>query len=286
MTIALGILTSGGILLAADSEETYADYVKVDQKKIDLAVHWAQDGLRTALITGAGSGHLIDAFTQYLEDEILKDARLKSHNPKSIFDAALVKFYGSHLVPFQYTREPPDISLILAYTGDDKHSSLYLSQLNVFVDCRKRRFAAAGIGASQAMVMLKLLLGDGAYPSLIEASFIASYVVHVLKQTTSGVGKRTDIRALHGHGFSTIIPPLSEELDALVGDYYRDFGLVAFRSVIGTWGLHRLSESALDFRKRFNELRARLPFKDATPAAPRSPQGSIRGRKRHPPSPG
>jgi hypothetical protein len=260
MTIALGILAQDGILLAADSEETHSAEVKVDQRKLNLAIHWAQDGTRSALVTGAGDGHLIDVFSQQLQDRVFKDVRLKT-DPIVVLDECLAKFYAKHVLPFQHYQpmERPDFDLIVALTADDGVPHLYKSRLNTFLRCgpSTNGFAAVGIGALQATVLMKRVLGVGWRPKLNDAAIVAGYVLHVVKETVPGCGKRSDIRALHGHGFSTLIPPVTQELEEAVTRYSGQFEGAMFLSVTGSRP-SKMVATTDELRKLFAELREKI----------------------------
>src|SRR5688500_20129682 len=68
MTIAVGIIASDGIVIAADTEESYGSTAKISGNKILLRS--SADG--DMAISGSGNAYYIDAVAQELEDEFLK----------------------------------------------------------------------------------------------------------------------------------------------------------------------------------------------------------------------
>jgi hypothetical protein len=98
MTIALGILASDGVVVAADTEELFG-YSKFEQTKITAHLNIAPEGNRLALVSGSGCGPYLDAFAQVVGDGLLKDERL-ARNPKRVFAQALNDFYRDNVVQF------------------------------------------------------------------------------------------------------------------------------------------------------------------------------------------
>src|SRR2546428_6976952 len=67
MTIALGILAKDGVVLAADTQETYAGIFKVDQSKITAVLNGTPKAPRGAfVVSGAGTAGHLDSIQQDL----------------------------------------------------------------------------------------------------------------------------------------------------------------------------------------------------------------------------
>ena len=69
MTIALGLLASDGIVIAADTQETYSGALKVNHPKISGALNgdrFNPEGV--FIVTGAGSAVHLDPIGQELSD--------------------------------------------------------------------------------------------------------------------------------------------------------------------------------------------------------------------------
>src|SRR5438552_17699196 len=101
MTIALGILAKDGVVLAADTQETFSGVFKVDQAKIlatVLGTSTKNDGVFG--VSGAGSGGHIDAISQELCDSFWRQ------HPKTLVDVGddirkrVSDFHAQHVLPY------------------------------------------------------------------------------------------------------------------------------------------------------------------------------------------
>lgn len=254
MTIAIGILTSEGVVVGADSEESFG-HVKADHLKIGAAFYAAEsrgDCHRIALITGAGSGHHIDAFAQRF-DIALSEPRFNTADPLPIFDEILGSFYDRFIGPMP-AREDNEIEIVMAYCGSGGTVDLYVSKQNLFVRCGRHNppYACVGYGAPQATLLLKKLLPDAWRPNVRQACLIAAYVLYSVKTSVAFCGKRSDIRVLAtGHSLSTVIPPDMERLERAVSAYSEEFEFTAFRAAIGVWSPDRVEKKLAELRRAF-----------------------------------
>jgi hypothetical protein len=72
MTIAAGFQADGGVVLAADTQETIPDYLKTQTSKI--AVFQREEQFRFAL-TGAGGSDMIEMIYQTIMDRFYEDRK-------------------------------------------------------------------------------------------------------------------------------------------------------------------------------------------------------------------
>jgi hypothetical protein len=124
VTIALGILAHDSVVIAADTQMTYPDYLKTGQGKIAWLRKTAPSGQLGGLaITGAGSG----AYLQHLQREFISRFSNNADLPtvddlRQDLKTRMHEFYRDHVVPFsQYgAAERPDVWLIMGYRDRDK----------------------------------------------------------------------------------------------------------------------------------------------------------------------
>src|SRR5437763_7400088 len=84
MTIALGLLAKNGLVLAADTQETYGNGWKVSQAKIipGLSANASKHGRNHIAVAGAGSGDYIDSLAR----KFINAFADTSKSPHEIFD--------------------------------------------------------------------------------------------------------------------------------------------------------------------------------------------------------
>ena len=219
MTIALGILASDGVVIAADREETFGQITKSSQNKISGVFRLsttAGTSHRFLLLAGSGHAHYIDAFAQYLDEGVLADPRIDA-NPKMVLDQALERFYTKKVVPFSGypSDDRPDFRVVMGLPAAGR-SHLFLSDHSALRE--EERFSAIGLGSLVVTPLIKRLLeiNSGARSvSIREAVVIAAHAVRDAKETVQGVGKETDIMAMFDDGaLARMVPPTQDKLDA------------------------------------------------------------------------
>jgi hypothetical protein len=206
MTIALGILTKGGFVIAADTQETYSGFLKLDQSKI-LGANGQHGHL---FVTGAGSSAHIDAAAQELCDSFIVnepanvrrlDARIKAHT---------IQFATQHIAPFtslpDYDR--PGLSLLIG-AQIRRDSVLWATDKSVARVCSPG-YGAVGIGAAHANLLLSRLPRP---KSAWVAAIMAAYVLFSVKQSVEGCGKRTQIALVSNGRGLTYWPEVIDKLE-------------------------------------------------------------------------
>jgi hypothetical protein len=252
MTIAVGIFTHDAVLLAADTEVTYGDYMKTEQGKIRGAVHIGADGVREFLLVGSGDSLYIDAFAQALERTI-KDRHFANFDARDGIGEVLHDFYERHIVALGLSaQERPCFDLLIAYGTPGERTRLFRTANNVVYE-HDHQFGAIGVGTAPAAHMLGRLLGHRRV-SLTEAAFLAAYVLFHVKATVPGCGKRTHMFALRGAALISVVPPDQEKLDAAIQRYSEELEPLIFRAAAGSEEVSSASNEMQSIRDIFDDV--------------------------------
>lgn len=197
MTIALGVLCSDGIVLAADSEEStgYAGGVKTSSVKIATGISGAPIGYQvSAAISGAGRARYLDSAKDCLIMPVLGTYADNYDAVKASIDGSLGEFYAKHVIPFASLpdHDRPEISLIIARQCAGQ-LSLWTTDKNTVQRCFK--YGAVGAGAAYATLLLSRYI----YPlNIAQGKMVAAHTIFRVKEAIEGCGKRTDILSLRG----------------------------------------------------------------------------------------
>jgi hypothetical protein len=167
-----------------------------------------------------------------------------------VIETVLKDVFEQHIFPTNLPAgERPDFGLLVGVSHGSE-SKLFKTQQAAPVEVMD--FAASGIGASYAYILLQRLWGS---LTLQSAVLLALYVVQQTKKHVSKVGGGTDIAIFMPEGKSTTVTSrqtklLEEKLESL--EYTFDG---AFFSALwgGDW-----SHDANNFRDRVGKIRAEL----------------------------
>lgn len=235
MTIALGILASDGLVVAADTHESYG-YWKVTQGKLRGSLLHAESGADTLFLTGAGDSHSLDAVMRRLQKVFSETPGQDSDQRHAAFDKALRQFYRDYILPFaRYPEnERPGFELLLGYCIQGR-IGLWTSQRNA-LDVRDP-VAAVGVGATLAHTLFNRFYK---IPSINvrSAVLLASYVMFHVKDSFEGCGRDTDIFAVALSGndnrsVSFIPRKKTEQFESAVKAYVHESEPFALRSLLG-----------------------------------------------------
>lgn len=219
MTIAIGLIASDGVVIAADRQETEGDQKK-EQRKIDTL--WA-GGIGSLVVSGAGNGPYIDSMTTRLQVAFASKIWAWSDNAEMTenFRATHAAFYTDTVLPFAGYQpyERPDYELLFGCSIVAKHHFLWYSHkltLN-----RVQGYRAVGVGASTAESLLKKFYV--ARLPLKVAISLAAYVVYQVKNSVEGCGFATDVLFTQAH-----TPPcrVSEQTLKEMEDAFAKFRLI------------------------------------------------------------
>jgi 20S proteasome alpha/beta subunit len=208
MTIALGMISTGGIVLAADTQVTVPGYMKTSQSKLTIGTDWAGS---TCVISGAGSVGYLEGLGQTLRGEFLADHQ--DGNPQychALFEKTLRGFYRRHVIPFASWPEAdqPSVDVLIAYQCG-VHAKLFATEKTVIRE--PDNFAALGIGQVLATTLLNQFY---VYEiDLATAACLAAYIIYRVKQSIDGCGHFTEICRLSGGGYALVNPEYVEALE-------------------------------------------------------------------------
>lgn len=193
MTIALGMLTPRGVIIAADSQEGtgFAGDMKLSAHKIMTGLHVntnVPSDRGSIAVSGAGFvGHL-----EFIKQEIIAAFNQNKDLPITSFDSELKRiikdFYTEHVIPFsQYPpAERPEIELIIG-AQRRRERRLWVTDMTTVRTCQ---YAAVGSGRIYALDILRRLFE---WIDNDLAQVVAAYAVFVAKEKAEGCGKETEI---------------------------------------------------------------------------------------------
>ena len=199
MTIALGILAAGGIVIAADRQQTEGT-AKSNRGKVSAAWKAGRGGI---VLSGAGDGPPLDAIAEEFRQWFTADTPpLKYEDIDTEIRRRHEEFYHRYVLPFSaYSDyERPDYELFVAASPINSSRGLWTS--SKLVVNKEELFAAVGVGATTANALLNKFYVP-AMPIEIAVS-LAAYVVYQVKQSVDGVGFETDMFAIINHAPSPI----------------------------------------------------------------------------------
>ncbi|MEO8500478.1 MAG: hypothetical protein ABI565_06150 [Vicinamibacteria bacterium] len=174
MTLIAGVLCPDGIVLAADSEVTYGDTLKVQAGKL-----FCSDGKPyDLLIGGSGHGDYIDQFRGDFMRAVGELANPSIDSVRGVLKSELRSMYEDTIFSMYSTNDPdrPRIQLIVGFIAPNKERCIWKTQELAVSEVQD--FAFIGSGWTVAHHIAKKLLSDGqpvaivhhmAYQILLEA---------------------------------------------------------------------------------------------------------------------
>jgi hypothetical protein len=240
MTIALGILATDGVVVAADTQETYPGAIKLGQTKIMGATLSASGGAFIA--TGAGTAGHLDSLNQGLCETFSRTPPPNLSVWNETIKTTVRDFHLQHIAPYGAWPEfeRPGCSLVLAADLGKGRRALWTSEKSAVGICAH---CAVGIGAAHANMMLGRLWRRGQDVQL--TTLLAAYVVFHVKQYVEGCGKDTQIVVLRdGDGYALEV----ERVEALENEFrkYMDSEERSLLYVLGRGSDRRLRHVATE----------------------------------------
>lgn len=218
MTIALGLLASDGVVLAADTQMGITDYLKSEQGKIAYGGRQLADGTNVTAIAIAGAGNV--AYIEHVQRDFVSDylnttPAVTVHEVEERYQGKLKQFFRDHIEPFSLypSNERPDLGLILAVKSGAIYR-LWATEKNLMTE--HHTCTAVGIGAMYAKILLNQYFGT---MTSLGAMLLASYIVFRVKDIIDGCGKRTDVVALHRRGIGILTDDKIRRLEDLFDEY-------------------------------------------------------------------
>jgi 20S proteasome alpha/beta subunit len=266
VTIAVGVLAQGGAVVAADREETFGDYAKLDQLKVRLAPYTSEREPVYPLIVGSGFGIYADAFVQYLKRRSRQEALKGPVEPGDTLQLALTEFFRDHVEPFAHYpyAERPYFEVLVVHPQAEG-ARLFQTTYNVAYE--PDRYAVIGAGVTAARSVLDPLVKQGGFFSIEDTALIAMYAVLRAKDTIPGCGKQTDLFVVRGRGMERLPPGGEDKIDSLLRRIPDDIDPAVFQVVIGCRPIERVSKAIAKLTERFEELRSELSLERRRPTS-------------------
>jgi hypothetical protein len=195
MTIAAGFVCHDGIVLCADSQESYGDY-KWPVKKLAIP----RTHIQPIMIAGAGFGPAIDTAAQKILQKIAMSGA--SHEQVIRFIEEILREIHQEDLPY-YPKAPDDVlafELLIAFSTEDG-GGLYKSSGSLLK--RVDYFEIIGSGSITnffAHTLYRKNPFDRPNTSLSEGSVLAAYLIHLAKSQLSSIGGRSEIVTLSNAG--------------------------------------------------------------------------------------
>ena len=191
MTIGIGLKAEGGIVLAADSQETIAGFAKRHTGKIPIFVY------KNFAVTFVGAGH-----SDYIETAIQKAtnnlSRCKNLREVEMYlEERLVGFFDGHLANWAMfpVKERPDLELLVGITMKNGPSELFHYTGTVF---QRTAHKAIGMGAILATGLVSDLCWD--IQDLTHLTTLAVYIIKRMKDSVNFCGGFTSLVAMRSGG--------------------------------------------------------------------------------------
>jgi len=252
MTIAVGVLATDGVVLAADTQLTITNVWKGEGGKI-MALARQKSPSGACAITGAAS---LYEYLHGLGDELTKDFTrgLDDADKESAYERfgiVVRRFYERHVIPF--TVDTPDVAVLIAYQRGDE-TALWQSNRNALIE--QYDHGAVGIGSFAATAWLSRVWKPGL--DVPAAIVLASFAAAVAKDSVDGCGKYTQVLAVQGNHFHRIDQKLIDELDKLYDAYTSEIQPAQVMECFGEPLLTKPSLTLDSFKERIGEVIATL----------------------------
>ena len=212
MTIAIGLLSSDGVVLAADTQEIMGS-LKSDESKLIIANRGLKDQKAGALaITGAGDSGYLDSInmeicTSFVAKEPWTGAKWAVKLKKHVKD-----FHNDYVVPYGTFPESdrPHLRLVIGGNFSDPNFGDYRAvwSTDKSTVSMAKNYCAVGLGSAQAYVMLRRFW---TIMDTVKAASLAAYVVFHVKHSVDGCGNETQIVILK-NGYAEYVPAPNIEL--------------------------------------------------------------------------
>lgn len=248
MTVVIGLMFEQNIVLAADREENDF-YLRYQVQKITRFGFPGPSGMMMGIM-GDGDAHFIDYSTAKLVKHVRAHPRLAISEMESAIETVLKPVFDDHIFPGTLpSGERRDFGLLI---GVSHNGEARLFKTDQAAPVEVFDFAASGIGASYAHILLDKLRGT---LTLQSAVLLALHVVQQTKKHVSKVGGGTDIAIFTPDGKSATVTsaltkPLEEKLEKL--DYAFDTALFS-----ALWGGDWM-RYANSFRDKVGKIRGEL----------------------------
>ncbi|MCE5309692.1 MAG: hypothetical protein LLG20_18815 [Acidobacteriales bacterium] len=252
MTIALGVLASNAVVLAADTEQSWS-HLKTSESKLFTA----EDSNGSIAITGAGVSGYLKSLSQKFIAAFKNAPQVSADEMGQILDAELWEFFDRHVTPCAYLNPAPEIYVIIGLERNGERR-LWSSAYSTLHPCD--RYAAVGAGGEYAESLLRQLLAPPKCdPQKIDhhiAQRIAAYAVFVTKGLVQSCGQSTEVVCVAGGRAEKLGPEIIEILGYHLGEF-SDFQTLSARHILG-YPVSDEEKAAEKLVKLFRMSRARI----------------------------
>ena len=198
MTIAVGVLCHGGVVVASDSQEVVQGYWKRKVWKLSIQ-DIGDDGPMSLIVAGAGRAGYIDALSQRLGD-VFSDARGDWQQAVDGFRRELQGFHRDHVVPYS---DLPEVSALIAMQKGGAVAYLYSTDRSTMSE--EYDSTAVGIGSGHARAILAPMNIPSHKLSVDAAVALAVYVVHHTGAHVADCGDETVVAGIQ-NGENFLVP--------------------------------------------------------------------------------
>jgi hypothetical protein len=193
MTIALGILTPEGAVLAADTLESWAvGYRKTQVPKILIGSTDGASGCGCIGVAGAGDSEYLACIKQEIVNGFLDECR--SANAAGLLaqmKASVARFHRDHVIPLSPVPDRrPSLELVVAMCHSG-NARLLVTNRSAVRDAAP--WVAVGAGANYVNALFGGL--PGPWPTMELAKILAAYGVFCAKKT-EGCGGETQLASI------------------------------------------------------------------------------------------
>jgi hypothetical protein len=260
MTIALGVIATDGVVLAADTQLTIPQlWWKGDFGKFTAAHSAAIGQPRGACaITGATNAfECLHKLGDDLRDDFLAGLAVADKGGAyKRFEHVIRRFHNRYVFPVP--RHAPDVNVVIGYERDGV-CALWQSRGNMLLE--QPHFATTGAGAHASSAWLNRVWKNGL--DVPKASVIAALAVAVAKDSVDGVGKHTHVIAIEGDDYRFIDQSLINQLDDLYDVLALEVQPAQILDYLGETPGFRPSMTSDGFRSRIGEIVTAI--RDGTP---------------------
>ncbi len=234
MTIAVGLLTNEGIVVAADTEES-SDYWKIEQSKIWFGFSRRMSERRVSCtVCGAGypagmtrslMQHIVDAVVDAPMDDLKDDVKLRA-----VIEARATEFHAKHVVPVAHVANPPVLQTLVATQTD---GAFRIWTTDAGSAAQEQGFAAIGMGNAHASSFLVRHYRGPRYTSHHDGILLAAAAVHQAKEFVTRCGKYTEVALVRRGEPARVKPSTVKRMDDLFSQMLYDVEPDVWRQALG-----------------------------------------------------
>jgi hypothetical protein len=190
MTIAAGMICSGGIIFGADTEESAGDEMRARVHKIPSRLN-----APPAFITGSGGGHFIDTAVERIYDCLDREAPKTTAAVGDLIRNTVLTLYKEEFA-FHPLKEHTTIDLLVAVKPEEEKKAVAWSISGTSIH-RMRPMEIAGCGGAIRSFADHFYAPD--MPIGLGVLAMAQ-ILHLAKKTVQGVGGESYVQWLRDDG--------------------------------------------------------------------------------------